>query len=96
MQIVRAIAISIPLLFTTQAVAHDWYPAECCHEYDCAKITQELKVPGGYMITTKNGTTFFPEKFGIMPSRDGDDHACMRLNRENKMSPICLFRTPKA
>lgn len=40
----------VACLAATPALAHDWYPTECCHSMDCAPVTKVEKL-GSYVAT---------------------------------------------
>ena len=77
------------LLVATAAVAHDWYPIECCSGMDCAPVEKveimpvqsagimgSTTLPGTMMITTKHGSVIVPANF---PRRriQGQPDACL-------------------
>lgn len=70
------------LLISGSAIAHDWYPKECCNDKDCAPVLKKvLTETGEYEITTKIGTALLPkdfQRFGA--SEDEQEHACMLPN----------------
>jgi hypothetical protein len=83
------------------AIAHDWYPIECCSGADCAEVEHATydRAPAVdnklaiLAITTKHGTVLVPENFPHRESKDGKMHACMRPVRGD-MRLICLFVPP--
>lgn len=72
------------------AKAHSWYPRECCSGYDCAPISDMLRLPdGSLVITNTNGDqTVFPPGFRIRIPEDDGRHACIAPFTKR---PICLF-----
>ena len=38
--------LAAALAATAPAVAHDWYPMECCHDMDCAPVERAEMLPG--------------------------------------------------
>jgi hypothetical protein len=91
-----SIQFSIPA-----ATAHDWYPMECCHGYDCAEVERatygrppdiDNELPM-LTVTTKHGTALVPANFPRRESLDGKMHACMRRD-QGSMRLICLFVPP--
>lgn len=79
-----ALAISMAL-----ARGHDWYPAACCSDRDCAPISAErvrAVMIGGYLI---DGSIYVGSA-EVQPSPDGLIHAC--FSSENKLR--CLFMPP--
>jgi hypothetical protein len=67
-------AIAVLLFLTTAALAHSWYPVECCGEYDCSPIddARVRVVEGGYLVDGKH----FIETSRVRQSKDSDYHAC--------------------
>jgi len=44
--ILAGVALSSCQVYPTPRLsAHDWYPPECCHKYDCAPVTKIEVVP---------------------------------------------------
>ena len=87
--------------FPRQALAHDWYPLDCCGGGDCAvveRVTYDRPdgVAGGLpvlAVTTRHGTALVPADFPRRESPDAKMHACMRPDRA-QMRLICLFVPP--
>ena len=73
------------------ARAHSWYPADCCHDEDCAPVTKFENVGDGYFrVTIENGrSALFHKYLPKMPSRDERMHACIYQGE-----PMCLFVPP--
>ena len=89
-------AVAMPLLAATHAVAHEWYPHECCHDQDCGVVTELTFLPdGGMKIRTDTGFAVVPRGFSIRPSRDSKAHACLRQNGPDVEHlgwvVVCLF-----
>ena len=78
------------------AVAHDWYPRECCSAQDCALVERAESLPNGSLrLTSRVGTTVVPASFPRQPSPDGQMHICMvRYSHLDDMRPVCLFVPP--
>lgn len=82
------------LVLTGPALAHSWYPFECCSEKDCFPVpVNEVRiVPGGW--TLHDGTMI--EYAEARPSPDGKFHVCRRqdgtgpLIRMHK-KPACFW-----
>ena len=103
-----AILVTISILATVvhfcsaPAVAHDWYPKECCNNQDCAPVESVTwSVPAGegmrqLVVTTKHGTATVPIGFPARESKDGRMHACMRQNEFGAWDVMCLFMPPPA
>src|SRR5262249_7208083 len=91
------------------AGAHSWYPAHCCHEMDCAPVTNveivpvpvqagmsllpTAKLPSIMFVTTKHGRVAVPDGFKRDTSNDGQMHACIR-HRQMGPTLICIFEPP--
>jgi len=75
------------------AVAHDWYPRECCSDQDCAPVERSESLPDGSLrLTSRVGTTVVPAAFPRQQSPDGQVHICMvRYSHFDEMRPVCLF-----
>ena len=82
------------------AVAHSWYPRECCRDYDCAPIetlTQLVSLSGGapqLVVTSKHGKAIVPRNFPVRELRDDRAHVCMQFDEFGDMQVICLFVPP--
>ena len=81
--------------------AHDWYPASCCSDRDCAPIkpSSVKEASGGYIVTIAPGshpmwgfensaplTVTFAYR-DAKPSPDGQWHLCL----SPAGAPLCLF-----
>jgi hypothetical protein len=74
------------------------YPKECCHQLDCAPITDSsftkptnpTELPQ-LVVTTKHGTVAVPHNFKFRKSGDSNPHACMRPDGMGGLMLICLF-----
>lgn len=86
----------IPLaLVATPAMAHDWYPTECCHGMDCAPVERVEVMPNASLaVTSKHGTAIVPATFPTRESKDHRMHVCMRRGDAGAMRPICVFLPP--
>lgn len=75
------------LLLTTSAMAHSWYPVNCCHDNDCRRVPCEdiAETPTGYLY---DGVKF--EKSAMQPSRDRWCHVCI-LEAGSTKRGLCLF-----
>lgn len=80
-------------LIAPRAIAHDWYPRECCSAVDCAPVERVERLPdGSQRLTSRVGTTLVPASFPRQPSPDGQMHICMvRYSHLDDMKPVCLF-----
>ncbi len=72
------------------AMAHSWYPPECCHNQDCAPITRMDRLPNGdYSYVTPHGAAVISANTSVRDSKDHRIHACIRFGRL-----VCLFFPP--
>ena len=88
-------------LFIQSAIAHEWYPMECCHGRDCAPVESvETLAPAStnglaiLVVTTKYGTTVVPADFPRRESKDNRMHACMRQGATGRIHLLCFFVPP--
>lgn len=76
------------VIFSTTALAHSWYSAECCSGNDCSEVLDAQKLPDGNMlVTTKHGQGIVKPKTDKRPSRDAVDHACLVMMPEHLIDP---------
>jgi hypothetical protein len=94
------LALALSLL-QSPAVAHEWYPMECCHGRDCAPVESvETLAPAStnglatLVITTKYGTAVVPPDFPRRESKDNRMHACMRQGATGRIHLLCFFVPP--
>lgn len=80
------------LLRPERAVAHDWYPPDCCSGFDCFPVDESeiVPAPGGGYIARSSGQ-FIPS---IRESQDGRWHLCTKTG-EPTGKPICGFEPPR-
>jgi hypothetical protein len=83
------LTLGILFVFTGIALAHSWYPADCCAGNDCTQIPcPELVKQGADYVY--RGTVFTASKF--RESMDNFCHACaLDPKTGNVISPRCLF-----
>ena len=104
--------ISILLMLTVlpgRALAHSWYPIECCSANDCApadKVESVQQFNAGIfgtpahastplmLITTKHGSVIVPPDFPRRDSPDGKTHVCMRRTSDGSMRLLCVYIPP--
>jgi hypothetical protein len=85
----------LSLLVATPAVAHDWYPLECCHGIDCAPVEHvEITQNATMIVTSKHGSAVVPATFPRRESKDNRMHVCMRPGEAGAMRLICIFFPP--
>ena len=82
------------LILPATALAHSWYPYECCSDRDCypVAIEQVTSTQGGWML--KDGT--FIGHREARPSPDGRFHICRYEDGKGKMisipgKPACFW-----
>ena len=96
-----AVIVVFFALFAGVALAHSWYPYDCCSDRDCwpmgedsdAREPDPVAVPGGYR--THDG--LFVAERDTRVSRDGRFHVCRYGGALNgsvitpSQRPVCLF-----
>lgn len=94
---IRFLATAALLALASTALAHSWYPHECCHDQDCYPIKDdevELLSSGAYLIKATRevfsppGSTLSDKHFRYSP--DGSFHRCSFGGSRDSTS-ICLF-----
>lgn len=82
--------LAVLLVFTSTALAHSWYPYECCSEKDCfpVPIRDVRVVPGGWNLS--DGTHVKHDE--ARPSPDGQFHVCR--SQEGKGALIRMYSKP--
>ncbi|HEX7960715.1 MAG TPA: hypothetical protein VF493_12400 [Terriglobales bacterium] len=75
------------LLLSSEAMAHSWYPMECCHDQDCRKVPCDelVETPNGYLF---DGVTF--SKAMERPSKDRWCHVCIMGSGGGRRG-LCVF-----
>ena len=91
-ELIRVAVIAV-MVMPSAAVAHEWYPRECCGNFDCAPVERvELLADGSQRLTSRIGTTVVPESFPRGASPDNQMHIRMlRYSHLDGMRPTCLF-----
>ncbi|NIX78262.1 hypothetical protein [Microvirga terricola] len=89
-----AIVSSVTLFLSApQAMAHSWYPIECCSDRDCRELAEDQ---GETVDETPNGWQLWDGRIiarGIAkPSPDKKFHLCETANK----TIICFFVPPGA
>jgi hypothetical protein len=79
-----------------QALAHDWYPLECCADRDCAPAdTVVRRDDGSYLVTSRGMSVAIPGDYrNWRQAPDGRLHVCLRQLRSGSVYLICAFRGP--
>lgn len=82
------------LSLTSTALAHSWYPYECCSSRDCFAVEEQnvRTVPGGYAL--QDGTMIAYRE--ARPSPDGKYHVCRRQDGTGALirlpeKPACFW-----
>jgi hypothetical protein len=78
------------------ALAHDWYPLECCSDRDCGPAdTVVRRDDGSYLVTSRGMSTVIPADYAKWrKSPDGRIHVCIRKLRSGAEYLVCAFRGP--
>ena len=89
---VRLVLFAFAYITPLYALAHSWYPHECCSSTDCEPIAEDqIKITSeGYVLPNgelvRHGTT--------RPSQDGQYHWCRYLIEPRMLirrEPTCFF-----
>ena len=91
------VAVWVGLLASSrQAVAHDWYPIECCADHDCAPADNVIvRNDGSLLVAARGMSVVIPENYrGWRKSPDDRIHVCIRKLRSGSEYLICAFRGP--
>lgn len=88
------VAAILTLAFLSPALAHSWYPYECCSEKDCFPVEARdvREVRGGWELSD---STFIPYH-EARPSPDGKFHVCRHSNGQGALirlpeKPACFW-----
>jgi hypothetical protein len=79
------------------ALAHSWYPKECCSDRDCMPADGIASDARGHRIVLVGARRIWiPNGLAARPSPDGRVHICFRvvageLDNSTFTVPICLF-----
>lgn len=86
--VVTAAFVAVLSVLGAQALAHSWYPPECCSDRDCSPFPAKdvVEQPDGWRLSTGE----FVERGKEKISRDEDYHLC----RLTPSSPIICFFVP--
>ena len=92
---VLGVALICSVMFGV-AVAHEWYPHECCHDQDCAAVVSLARLADGRLrVETEHGIAYAPVGFDVRPSPDNKAHACLRdkgpPSEHRGWILVCLF-----
>lgn len=70
----KIIALALVLASVMPAVAHSWYPHDCCSDRDCypVPVSDVKTVPGGWLVEGKTFVGYADAR----PSPDGKFHIC--------------------
>jgi hypothetical protein len=82
------------LLSPEDALAHDWYPIECCTQQDCAPAeTVVRRDDGSYVVKAHGLSVVIPAGYPHWRnSPDGRIHVCLRRLPSGGVSLVCAFR----
>jgi hypothetical protein len=102
--LIVALVIFAMWMALTKALAHDWYPIECCTAIDCAPVTSASYVAAAILdghdrgtlpmprmvVTTSRGTFVLPDRMPRRVSQDNRMHVCSSLTG----TVLCIFEPP--
>jgi hypothetical protein len=96
-----AIATALGVLATAppsvpDALAHSWYPRECCGDGDCAPADSVVHQDDGSWLVTAHGmVAVIPRDYpNWRRSPDAAVHVCIRKMRSGAEYVVCAFRAP--
>lgn len=91
-----SLLISAVMFNVPAALAHSWYPWECCHDFDCAPVDKVQSAPelDGVIVTSKVGTALVPASFPKRASKDSRMHICLRKEAGGETKVLCVFLPP--
>ena len=84
------LAAAVMLLLNGAAVAHSWYPKECCHDKECRPVPcAELHYDGD---SVRYGRIYFSKRM-IRQSHDEGCHVCYAdpMGSIIPSVPFCVF-----
>lgn len=73
-------------IYASLALAHSWFPFECCGNGDCKEIIYWATEQDKWVIKTKDLTVIVPTTFPIRPSQDNKKYLCA-----TKAHVYCIF-----
>ena len=83
------------VLAAPAALAHSWYPHECCGEGDCAPAESVVQQDdGSWRVTAHGMVAVIPRDFHWRRSPDAAVHVCIRKLRSGAEYVVCAFRAP--
>lgn len=89
---VATTCVIISGLWPTSALAHSWYPEECCSHRDCMPADSMITdARGDLLVTVGNRNVWVPRGFHARPSPDGRIHICFHEDDYSFTMPLCLF-----
>lgn len=88
--LIVGVVILLSFMLAMNAIAHGWYPHECCHDNDCSEIdsTRVRSERGGYVIDGR----FHVQQRDVRTSPDGNYHACF----PGKDRLVCFWAPPQS
>ena len=88
---IAAVLVAGTLIRATPAMAHSWYPKECCGVSDCAPADAVVRrSDGSYLISVRDISVLIPTDYeGWQGSPDGRIHICV-----SEYVVFCAFRGP--
>jgi hypothetical protein len=102
MLVTFSVLVTVVNFYSATAMAHDWYPLECCNSQNCAPVlSMAWSVPTGVgmpvlVVRSKHGTVSVPADFPVRQSKDSRMHVCMRQNELGSWDAMRLFMPPPA
>lgn len=77
-------------MLSTPALAHDWYPIDCCSGHDCFPIEESdlTPIPDGFVVNASHTAI---TGSNVRRSEDGRYHLCTKTGKPDG-PPVCVFR----
>ena len=80
------------LALSGSALAHDWYPKDCCSGRDCERAAKVDVLSNGDMaVYIKAGVVVVTKGFSKRPSPDCSYHVCTYQDDAGKFQPRCFW-----
>ena len=80
------------VLISTPALAHFWYPKECCNDQDCFRVSSmKRQADGSLKIEAGHISVVVPPGYAARPSQDNDAHVCVYRDLRGQYHARCVF-----
>ena len=90
--VVALAALSAGAGSTFPALAHSWYPKECCSGHDCMPADSIITdVRGNRIVIVGDRRVWIPPGFAVRASPDARIHVCFTDDVFGVQAPRCVF-----